>query len=185
MAVATGDTKRAVQLSLQLAQRSSAAAPVPPFVVLGMARGQIADGRTDEATTILQRLTAANPEFCEARAVYAGLLFDSKRVPDAHAIVDPILTSAPGRCAATAAAALGDARLTAAALRRIASDQTLLRGWLQTNDGVNGEYSIALRRYPWTKVIDSPDVADALTELRAAYAQAKTLTDKELRILPR
>jgi non-specific serine/threonine protein kinase len=138
-------------------------------------------GRADEAMTQAQALVVRNSADCEARAAVAGLRQERGQQAVARQLVAAALanarTGALGpltvRCAALSAAAVGDAPLAAELLKRIAADETMLRGWGQEIMGTNGSKLLRRQMFPWTHVVDQPPVVEARATLDAAYQAAR------------
>jgi hypothetical protein len=77
------------------------------------------------------------------------------------------------RCAALAAAALGNATVASVLIRGIAANQAAFRVWATHTGGMTG--SAVLRRglFPWSRVEDDPAFAAAVRTLEEAYAKAR------------
>jgi TolB-like protein len=163
-----------------------------PEVIVLLARTQMLAGRTDEARETLRSLSERSPGFCEGRALYAGVLADTGRRAEALPFVAPILTGAGAadalpqlaRCAANAAASLGDAGATAAWLSMIARDEERLFWWGLATGGPSGALQMKLRAYPWSNVIDAPQIRAALGEIEEARARLRPVIAKKLAGLP-
>jgi hypothetical protein len=137
--------------------------------------------RRDDALREAVRLVQAQPASCEAKAVLAGLRMERGQTTQAHQLAAPALKAGAAldvgpsalRCAATSAAALGDANGAAAILDRIAGDQRLLRYWAFEVMGVTGSKTLRRNMFPWTTVHDQPAFVAARERMDGAYAAAR------------
>jgi hypothetical protein len=163
-----------------------------PGLQLLLARTQMVAGRTKEAQDTLRAIAESSPQFCEGRALYAGVVADTGHRAEARGLVNTILAQASAdgalpqlaRCAANATAALGDAPATAGWLRRIAADEERLRWWGLTAAGPMPDLQLGLRLYPWQKVADSQEVRAALAEIEKARAGLRPMIAAKLVGLP-
>ncbi len=167
-------------------------APQDPAVFPGgwaaYATALYAAGHQAEAAAVVERLTERAPRFCAGRAAMAGVLMDrgdraGARRLSAEVFAEAARDGAPAplaRCAATAAAALGDAPLAATWLRRIAEREDTLRWWGLAMVGVTGDLAVRLRLYPWNKVADSSPVRAALEGIQRAYQRLRPLVTEKL-----
>jgi hypothetical protein len=155
----------------------AAAAALPaPVTRLIHVRVLAEAGQRDEARRLVTEL-AARESGCEARAVLAGLTLDAGDRAAASQMVESILNDAAGptappglyRCAATASAALGDARAAAAWLSRIANDAHALRVWTLEAPTTSAAKALRYRWYPWSKVADAEPMRTAERDLQQAY----------------
>jgi len=133
--------------------------------------------RRDDALREAVRLVQAQPASCDAKAVLAGLRVERGQAAQAHQLVAPALKAgaAPDvgpsalRCAATSAAALGDATAAAAILDRIAGDERLLRYWAFDVMGVTGSKTLRRNMFPWTAVSGQRSFVAARERMDGAY----------------
>jgi len=145
--------------------------------VQALAAADRASTALDEAT----RLADEYPGFCDARAARAGLLRDAGHADEARRTADEILAAAAApdapawraRCAAMAAAALGDADAAGSWLRRIAADEAMLHQWTLLRDGVSGHRALVHDWYPWTNVSAHPAVEAGTEALEVAYEDVR------------
>jgi len=145
-------------------------------------------GKLGEALTEATALTGRFRDFCEGRALLAGLMLEQGQAAEARRLAEPLLTQAAGndergsalRCAATAAAALGDAVQTAKILERITTREEWLRSWSLAVGGQSGGLALRGRAYPWMKVVDLPPVVTARENMAGAYARAREVAATKL-----
>jgi hypothetical protein len=137
--------------------------------------------RRDDALHEAVRLVQAQPSYCEARAVLAGLRAERGQGAAARQLVAPALkagaTSEEGpsalRCEVLSAVAIGDGAGAAAMLDRIAGDERLLRYWALEVMGDSGSKTLRRNMFPWTLVHDQPVFAAARERLDGAYEAAR------------
>jgi TolB-like protein len=150
-----------------------------PFFLAQYAATLATARRTGEALAMATTLTERFPGLCEGQALRAGLLADQGERAEARARVQPLLAGADGaavrgsslRCAALAAAAIGDAAQLAATLDRIASREDWVRSWAFARFGLSGRLALMGHFYPWTKVVEHPDVVASRERMDAANAR--------------
>jgi TolB-like protein/predicted Ser/Thr protein kinase len=150
----------------------------PPWSYLMGARAQQGAGRANQALEIAEKAAATSPWYCELQAVVAALKVDAGHALEGRRLAEQILNDAgrpdlavPSfRCAATAAAAIGDAPGAAAWIRRIAGDPEALAYWAV---GISGGSPLRRRWYPWNKVADAPAFQEAERALQSAYASTR------------
>lgn len=176
----SGDRARAVTLM----EKTAVWPEMPRAGWLSLARLYHRGGRRADAERALRTALQKFPDYCEGRAALAGLLADAGRRGEARQLAASIPANSSLRCAATSAAALGDAAAAAAVLRRIASDEMELRKWLLLQFGLSGELALTERLYPWGKIADAPAVAAAHREVRAARDRLQPVIDAALKLLP-
>jgi hypothetical protein len=131
----------------------------------------------EEATALTERF----PDFCEGRALLAGVLADQGKSAEAGAAAQPLLADAADgnprasqlRCAAMAAAALGDAAATAEILDRISAREEYRRGWAFARFGQSGRLLLMGHMYPWTKVAGAPAVVAARERMDTLLEQLR------------
>jgi hypothetical protein len=141
----------------------------------------------------LEELNAAGPALtCEARALKVALLHDTRDDRTAQRLAAPILADAAEgdadgetlRCAAAAAAGLGNAAKVGELLERIASREDLLRAWARQLLLERGAIRLRGRMYPWNRVVRAQPVGAARQQLDAAYARERETTRSVLAGLP-
>jgi TolB-like protein len=147
-----------------------------------------AAGRPAEGAAAFERLAARAPGFCGGRAGMVGVFADRGERAAAERLAAAIFADAEregapaplARCAATAAAALGDASLASSWLRRIAAREASLRWWGASIMGVTGDAAVRLRLYPWHKVAEAAPVKAALADIQRAYRALRPLVSDAL-----
>jgi TolB-like protein len=145
-------------------------------------------GRGDEALQEASRMIESVPTSCEGHAMVAGLRLEHGQAGAAHRLADPILRAARDaaaaptdlRCAAVAAAAMGDAPGLASVLDRITSDESALRYWTLEVFGETGRMMLQNGVYPFGGIVDKPPVAAARQRLDAAYARLRGVAQATL-----
>ena len=150
-------------------------------------------GRGDEALQEASRMLERFPPSCEGRAIVAGLRLEHGQTVAAHQLADPIRRAARDaaaappdvRCAATAAAAMGDAPALASVLDRIAPDERMLRYWTLEVFGETGAAALRGLVYPFLDIVNKPAVTAARQHLDAAYAQQRAVAGVGARRPPR
>jgi TolB-like protein len=170
-----------------LGRLSSAPTAVEPIIggtdpgrQLRRVRALAAAGRVGDARAGSKQLVEQYPDFCEARAVRAGLLAKTEQAQarkEAEAILAraaaPDATPARVRCAAVAAAAAGDAQVAAAWLRQVADAEALLRVWAIPLDGASAQTALEQAWYPWRSVASDPAVIKGREAIKAGYARLR------------
>ncbi len=188
--LARGRADAMVRASTQAAStRASADAPAAALAIARILQGA---GRSDEAFELMRAVVDRAPGFCEGRAVLAGWLMDRGERIEARRMVDEIFTEADApeaaaplaRCAATAAAALGDPVLTAGWLTRIAGREEALRWWGLEIAGTTGDVLARFQLYPWNKVAGTEPMKAAFAEIEKAYARLRAVAAEQLKGLP-
>jgi TolB-like protein len=145
-------------------------------------------GKTTEALQEATTLTKQFPESCEGHALLAAVLLDLGKSAEARQTAQPLLEAGGDenarasalRCAASAAAALGDGEQTAAILDRIMSREDLLRSWSFSRFGQSGRLVLMGNIYPWTKVVNLPAVVAARERMNALFEQRRTAIAAQL-----
>jgi TolB-like protein len=152
-----------------------------PIFTLGYVTVLRMVNRRDDALREATRLAQAQPGYCEAKAVLAGLRVERGQLAQARQLVAPALKAGTAtdvgpsalRCAVTSAAAMGDADGAAKLLDRIAADERLLRYWAFEVMGVTGSKTLRRNMFPWTAVHDQPVFVAARERLNRAYAATR------------
>jgi len=153
-----------------------------------------ADGRHAEAAGVLAIVTRIDPAFCEARALLAGIRQQEGSRAEAARLSSEILRAAStapdqapwARCAALAAAGVGDERQTAFWINRAATDERALRLWLATGAVLSPMSGIRQKIFPWNNVLNATQVGHAVASLESALVRvradaAKILAGLEIR----
>ncbi|HJZ74433.1 MAG TPA: protein kinase, partial [Vicinamibacterales bacterium] len=169
--------------------RTTLPAPIRPAL---RARVLATVGRSKEALQELAQLRPPITEVCLGRALTAGLRRDVGDTAGARRLVAATLADARDespdpdtvRCAAMAAAALGDPATAADLLTRIAAREDLLRHWALQIVLDRGSVMLRGRYYPWNRVADAPPVAAAREQLTSAYAREREIARTALAGLP-
>ena len=154
-------------------------------------RALIHSGRYDPAGTLLDSILTLSPEFCDARALAAGLP-GRRNAPAVRAGAHAIVAAAEQDsrtdsmwCGVVAAAVIGDASRAAALIERIAASPAAM----QIDDASIGVDVVLFdqRRtwYPWTQVAASPRLIAAVRRLTAARDAVKLQLPSLLPPLPR
>lgn len=179
----------ALRYRVLLAKPGAAHAPVaPPRSVSAFAPGALVravsltlDGRPGEAAGVLAIVTRMYPDFCEARALLAGVRQREGNVREAARLASDILTAASNaaeaapwaHCAAMAAAGVGDTKTAASWIGRAAADDRALRLWLETSAVLSPTSGIRQKVFPWSNVLGSSQVGRAVADLESAIARAR------------
>jgi tetratricopeptide (TPR) repeat protein len=145
-------------------------------------------GRGDEAFREASQLAAKFPEFCEGRAVLAGLALEHGQAAAARRVAAPILRAARAslplppdvRCGALAAAAMKDAATLGAVFDRIAADEPLLRHWALLITGISGRMFLRGTFYPWAEMLQQKATGAGRQHLDAAYARERAVAQEKL-----
>jgi TolB-like protein len=180
IAESKGDVEEAVMLTERLAERPE----MPRAGWLALARLYEKTGRRNDAERAIRTGLKRFPGYCEGQAVLAAMRHDAGRTAEARRIMASLGKNASARCAATAAAALDDARGAAAVLRSVARDESRLREWVLLQFGLSGDLALRRRSYPWEKVADDAEVLAAESELAAQIARRKPIIENALKSLP-
>jgi TolB-like protein len=159
----------------------------PPYAILRAASLQ-GDGRGADAIEVLAGLLRLYPSSCDARAMTAAVRFAGGDAAGAAQVAGEILTTAEqsnnqvvwARCAAMAAAAVGDAPRCATWIARAASSDDGVRWWCATNGVLSGQAGLRQRVLPWAGVAGAPDVVLALSRLDAALGRVRADAAKML-----
>lgn len=141
-----------------------------------------AGGRYAEAASVLAIVTRIDPAFCEARALLAGVRQQEGNYAEAGRLSSDILRAAStapdqaplARCAAMAAAGVGEARQTAFWINRAASDERALRLWLATSAVLSPVTGIRQKTFPWNNVVKAAEVGRAVSSLESALVRVRT-----------
>lgn len=148
-------------------------------------------GHRPEALSRVVDVARQFPDFCEARAMLAGLRLEAGDRAEALRLANSVFDQATNAgspivylCAAMAAAAVDDADRTGTWLRRIASDQEALRYWTLQVGAVSANALFRRRLYPWSNVIDRPAVNQARGELDVAFTRMRGEAARLLQGLP-
>jgi TolB-like protein/tetratricopeptide (TPR) repeat protein len=148
-------------------------------------------GRRPEALSRVVDVARQFPDFCEARAMLAGLRLEAGDRAEAQRLANTVFDEAQNSgapvvflCAAMAAAAIDDAERTGMWLRRIATDQEALRYWTLQVGAVSANALFRRRLYPWSNVIDRPAVNQARGELDVAFTRMRAEAARLLQGLP-
>jgi non-specific serine/threonine protein kinase len=145
-------------------------------------------GRGDEAFREASQLAAKFPEFCEGRAVLAGLALEHGQAAAARRVAAPILRAARAslplppdvRCGALAAAAMKDAATLGAVFDRIAADEPLLRHWALLITGISGRMFLRGTFYPWAEMLQQKATGAGRQHLDAAYGRERAVAQEKL-----
>lgn len=159
---------------------------VPGAVVKAMLLAN--DGRRADAIAILGIVVRTNPGSCHPRALLVGLTLQDGRRGEAQRLADEIQQSALSaqdqvpwaRCAATAAASIGDASRAAFWIARAAADERALRLWNATNAVLSPQTGIRQATYPWSNVLSNAAVAYAVASVESALVRARADAAKVL-----
>ncbi len=174
--------------------RAGTATPVPPeateFAAGWYARAAVlrVSGRQEDAVASLTSLVRLYPGFCEARALLAGMRMEAGDRAEGARLATQIFRTAGApraslswyRCAAMAAAAVSDPDRTAAWITRVAGSDAALRMWTTTNGIVSAQAGIHQKLFPWSNVIDQPQVVQALVALDRSIARTRADAAKVL-----
>jgi tetratricopeptide (TPR) repeat protein len=162
-----------------VASMRSASDFAPGAIVRAMSLA--ADGRPAEAAIVLAIVTRIDPAFCEARALLAGIRQQEGNRAEATQLSSEILRAAStapdqvpwARCAAMAAASVGDAQQTAFWINRAATDARALRLWLATSAVISPVTGIRQKTFPWNNVLNAVQVGDAAASLESALVRVR------------
>ncbi len=165
-----------------LALLEPAAKVLPAPVIRSITLRLLVDaGRAEQARELVREADAAGQSGCETRALAAALAFDRGDTAAARRDVEAMLAGARRpdapralyRCAAIAAAAVGNGAEAAIWITRTAGDDEALRVWTLQAPVASALTALALRWYPWNKVAASPQVVAAERELERARAATR------------
>ena len=156
------------------------ASDAPPVGIV-IASSLLLDNRTADALTLLASVARLYPGACEARALLAGvhlaagdriegLRLGNQVLAEANAAAD---LAPVARCAAMAAAAIGDPSRTALWIGRAAATDEGIRAWAATNGLMSPQAAIHQNLYPWRNVLASPQVAAAVAAMDAGYVRTR------------
>jgi hypothetical protein len=152
----------------------------PPYAILRAAILH-ADGHSADAASLLASLARLYPGACDARAMTAAIRFAGGARAEAERLAGDLLVAAEqsnnqmawARCAATAAAAVGDAPRAATWIARAASSDDGVRWWGAGNGVLSVQAGLRQRVFPWAGIAGTPEVARALTRLDAALGSVR------------
>jgi len=176
-------------VALSRLDQTALAAPFGPAV---RARVLATLGRSKEALQELSRLRPPIGQSCMVRALSSGLRRDIDDAAGGRQLVAETIAAARAdgadpetvRCAAMAAAALGDAATAREILLKIAWREDLLRYWALQIAIDRGSTMLRGRYYPWNRVADAQEMPDARHHLAAAYAREREIARTALAGLP-
>jgi TolB-like protein len=166
-------------------QHSVVASPrsVSDFAPGSLVRAMLlaSDGRHAEAADVLAIVARIDPGFCEARALLAGIRQQEGNRGEAARLSSEIqraASTAPdqapwARCAAMAAAGVGDAGQTAFWLNRAATDERGVRLWLATGAVLSPMSGIRQKTFPWNNVLSATQVGSAVANLESALVRVR------------
>jgi hypothetical protein len=148
----------------------------------------VREGRPADADTMLSIVTRVNPSFCEARALLAAVKVQEGKGADAKRLANEILQAARAdkddapwaRCAAMAAAAIGDADGATSWVTKAAADQRSLMLWSQTSAVLSPLPAIRQNVFPWSNVTAHAGFSSAVARLEAALVAARAEVAKTL-----
>lgn len=147
-----------------------------------------AEGRRADALGILGIVVRVNPGSCHPRALLVGLTLQDGRRAEAQRMADEIQQAALSagdqapwaRCAAMAAASIGDAGRAAFWIGRASADERALRLWNATNAVLSPQAAIRQQTYPWSNVIGNAAVSYAVASMESALVRARADAAKVL-----
>jgi TolB-like protein len=162
------------------AVETRAAGDFPPGIIVRAAVLSVS-GRRADAAALAGTLVRRHPDSCEARAMMAAVVAGTSRSPDGARSAAEIIAKAADApdgsgwagCAAMAAAAVNDPARAASALRRIAGSDAELHAWGAVNPLVDGHTALKQSVFPWSNVVASPAVIDALARIDASLARLR------------
>ena len=137
--------------------------------------------RADDAFREVTSLVATDPTDCRANATLAALRQERGLSNIARQTVAPALAAAALeaagplaiRCGVLSFAAIGDASGVAAALKRVAASERLLRGWAVDILGMSGGALLKAALFPVSRIAGQPAFADGRRDIEQAYAAAR------------
>ena len=143
----------------------------------------------------MQELSRLRPPIagaCMVRALSSGLRRDIGDAAGGRQMTAETMAAARDdradpetvRCAAMAAAALGDAATAREILLKIAAREDLLRYWALQIAIDRGSTMLRGRYYPWNRVADAPPMTEARERLATAYAHEREVAATALAGLP-
>jgi TolB-like protein len=149
-------------------------------------------GRSKEALQELGRLRPPIAGTCMVRALSSGLRRDIGDGAGGRQLVAETMAAARDehadpetvRCAAMAAAALGDAATAREILLKITGREDLLRYWALQIAIDRGSTMLRGRYYPWNRVAEAPQLTEARERLATAYAHEREIAATALAGLP-
>jgi eukaryotic-like serine/threonine-protein kinase len=138
-------------------------------------------GRPEEADPMLSIVTRVNPTFCEARALLAAVKVQEHKTAEARRLSGDVLAAARqagdaepwARCAALAAAAVGDADLAAFWVSKAASSERALKLWSETSAVLGPLPGIRQNVFPWDRVSSDARFKAAVGTLESALVTAR------------
>jgi len=180
------------QPAVALSRLDKTAAIPAPFGPAVRARVLATLGRSKEALQELSRLRPPIGGTCMVRALSSGLRRDIGDGAGGRQLVAETIAAARDehadaetvRCAAMAAAALGDAATARDLLLTIAAREDLLRYWALQIAIDRGSTMLRGRYYPWNRVADAPQLTEARERLATAYAHEREIAATALAGLP-
>jgi len=179
------------QPTVALSRLEKASIP-PPFGPAIRARVLATLGRPKEALQELARLQPPIAGSCMVRALSSGLRRDMGDAAGGRRLVAETIAAARDqradpetvRCAAIAAAAVGDAPSARDVLLAIAAREDLLRYWALQIAIDRGSTMLRGRYYPWNRIVDAPEMNEARERLATAYAREREIAATALAGLP-
>lgn len=163
----------------QYLERELSAGVVAPALLL---TSSMADaGQHARALGLASAAAARAPNDCQMTVMLAALKYDTGQRPAALELTRPLLAAArapkvslPGViCGPMAAAAVGDVEAASAMIRRIASDDILLRYWTIQVGQFAGHEWLKRRWYPFNRIADAAPVLAAKQELAQAFSRVR------------
>ncbi|MEI6666757.1 MAG: protein kinase [Acidobacteriota bacterium] len=154
-------------------------ADLPPAALM-LACSLLLDRHVADASDMLIALTRLYPSACDARAMLAGILtLGADRAAGIRlgrellAEADAADDRAPwARCAAIAAAGIGDGPQSARWIARAAASDRVLRMWGATNGAMSPRAAFAQGLFPWRNISGHSAVAASAAALEVSYARA-------------
>jgi tetratricopeptide (TPR) repeat protein len=179
------------QPAVALSRLDKAEVPAP-FGPAVRARVLATLGRPKDALQELARLRPPSAGSCTVRALSSGLRRDIGDAAGGRRMMAETMAAARDeradpetvRCAAMAAAALGDATTAREILLKIAAREDLLRYWALQIAIDRGSTMLRGRYYPWNRVADAPELTEARERLAIAYAHEREVAATALAGLP-
>ena len=176
-------------VALSRLDKGSIPLPVGPAI---RARVLATLGRSRDALQELARLQPPISGSCMVRALSSGLRRDIADAAGGRRLAAETIAAARDeradpetvRCAAMAAAALGDAPTARDILLKIAAREDLLRYWALQIAIDRGSTMLRGRYYPWNRVAEAPELTEARERLATAYAHEREIAATALAGLP-